>query len=1260
MKPALRIFLSTNTMKHPLNTHNHNKGALCLALFGIFILSLLRLSAATQIEVVASKSYLRPGEGSEILVYASNPDNFAHTDIDVDFTMPTGFSSSTGSATPGLTKGFSGLTPGEEVGWTIPLLNPGEVRLLRIMVFAQSGGSALADGASASFTMSALRNGSIEDTAAVSLVVQSQQALEFAASVQTISSALNVPYEMVLTYGNRGVTPLTNVTLEFDLPNQHLLVSATTVPTQVGAQLTWNVGTVNPGETGQIQLQLQRTGNFPAATLLPLEMTASGGGETQVYGIVLAPGAASPLQSTIAHGGLPMGLDDDAAETTLSLINDGSFAQTNAEIRFIIPSFLRGDTSWSDMSMAAGFSNLTTGELAGWDKASLAAKKADHFRTQFRPASASSGLVVSLIFCTLSDNGSLAVSTLAIPIQSAPTLDLELSSHDTSVIAGKDYCFTLLLGNRSASLLSNVRPKLFLPKDVFGNIQLTGGQGTLNGDVLTWNALALPPGEVRKLAVTARALSSATTADFATKHLGGLMVAVAEDAGTNTPSAIASFPLQVAENQSIDLNVSMVKDQWSGELTEVTLAVTNPSSFTLTDSRLDILVPEGALSNTVWMLPAPTRGFSNITPSEVIGWDIASIAPGQTQFYHLGMRAEDVAGISRGSVVPLAAVLRNANGNDVAQLNVGLPPAVDSRLSMTAETLPVAPGDITRFSVGYGNRSSLPLTSCRLTVQLPRGLEFLFGDDGLVHQDDLSFPAEHGGTITILDNGTLAPHVAHEAVFYVRTPAATAIGAVFPLKATLTSSESLTTSTVDLPVSNPIPLNVGIATTGDPLSSDLWTEYQLTASNTGASSLSNIEMSFLFPSWTRGNTSVSTPGLARGFSNLASGEITGWDTTLLPAGGVRHFRTWMTSADDSIADGTVGQIMARSSASDGSQVISSINQAFMDDARLDVALVAKRHTSPVEGTIEAEIVVGNRSTQALGQTTLRLDLPGELLAVSDPSNQLPPVVGNAMRWVRGSMPPGGTVVIPVTLQWRPGVSAGTQANLCVHARSGNSNGTASLLLHPQIPVQHELDLVLAPNAETLNDNEIRTITATVTNGSSFGRNSVRVDYFVPNGFGGQFANGNPPMDFGFSNLTASERVGWVRTLASAQMEPLNLPLTFAISDSVRAGSVISVAAGIWEASGASDLSSFAFRLASTDVSFSPVDPNASPDAADVDDDGILDVYETGTGIYLSAFDTGTDPAKADSDGDGIEDGDESEAAFLDPNHRHPIAEHEGA
>ena len=63
-----------------------------------------------------------------------------------------------------------------------------------------------------------------------------------------------------------------------------------------------------------------------------------------------------------------------------------------------------------------------------------------------------------------------------------------------------------------------------------------------------------------------------------------------------------------------------------------------------------------------------------------------------------------------------------------------------------------------------------------------------------------------------------------------------------------------------------------------------------------------------------------------------------------------------------------------------------------------------------------------------------------------------------------------------------------------------------------------------------------------------------------------------------------------------------------------------------------------------------LDRDGAGDICDPDDDGdgLADVVETDTGVFVSATDTGTDPRDADTDGDGLDDGAEV-ASGTDPN-----------
>jgi hypothetical protein len=64
---------------------------------------------------------------------------------------------------------------------------------------------------------------------------------------------------------------------------------------------------------------------------------------------------------------------------------------------------------------------------------------------------------------------------------------------------------------------------------------------------------------------------------------------------------------------------------------------------------------------------------------------------------------------------------------------------------------------------------------------------------------------------------------------------------------------------------------------------------------------------------------------------------------------------------------------------------------------------------------------------------------------------------------------------------------------------------------------------------------------------------------------------------------------------------------------------------------------------------SDYDIGADEYVPDTDGDGLSDLVETGTGVYVNEADTGTDPHNPDSDGDGLSDGAEVKTYSTDPN-----------
>ena len=111
---------------------------------------------------------------------------------------------------------------------------------------------------------------------------------------ETVTSGSNLTY--TITYGNTGNTNATGVVIKDTVPAGTSFVSATGGGTLSAGVVTWNIGTVNAGVTGQ-------TVSFT------VNVTATSGTVTNTtYSIEagdISPVAGSPVSTTVQGGGCP-------------------------------------------------------------------------------------------------------------------------------------------------------------------------------------------------------------------------------------------------------------------------------------------------------------------------------------------------------------------------------------------------------------------------------------------------------------------------------------------------------------------------------------------------------------------------------------------------------------------------------------------------------------------------------------------------------------------------------------------------------------------------------------------------------------------------------------------------------------------------------------------------------------------------------------------------------------------------------------------
>ncbi|MBX3014504.1 MAG: DUF11 domain-containing protein [Caldilineaceae bacterium] len=153
----------------------------------------------------------------------------------------------------------------------------------------------------------------------------------------------------LITYHNQGPVPVSAVTIDNRIPDTVELVpnsirttqgSSTTTGTQPGAQITWQLGNVNSGATGQVSYQARRSVSPtpavpPALTIEGAAPATAEAGEEITYAFTLANHAPTALSNLVVTNVLPPGV---------RYVSGGDGAPINGVVRWSLPT-LAADSS---------------------------------------------------------------------------------------------------------------------------------------------------------------------------------------------------------------------------------------------------------------------------------------------------------------------------------------------------------------------------------------------------------------------------------------------------------------------------------------------------------------------------------------------------------------------------------------------------------------------------------------------------------------------------------------------------------------------------------------------------------------------------------------------------------------------------------------------------------------------------------------------------------------------------------------------------
>jgi uncharacterized repeat protein (TIGR01451 family) len=620
--------------------------------------------------------------------------------------------------------------PGEQILWSLGTLAVGEARHLVLPPLIRSDGLAPVDGELVSLhaiaSDSANRYATVQRSFAIGPPPDLTLALE-------PDRPLALPGDTVyyrIRYGNQSPTSSPSTVLEAVLPPGVSFVSATGGGTASGDRVSWSLGTLAPGESGERTLAVavsSGAGNGQAIELRgrisnavsPLD-EARGSSHVRVLSTNELDVALEFSADPIAPG------EQFTASVTVS--NPSAIASGGVTINLVLPD---GIEPFSESALV-GLSNCDRGasavlcepgETILWAFGTIGAgqSRIGTFTTRVSSGGASppSGALLRFEAIALDSGNRGARANASLPVDDDGKLTLAVSDDRDPVAPGDRIHYRLDFGNRAvAGTAPGVALELTLPVGT-SFVEASDG-GLLVGDTVTWTPGDLAAGASRSVSLTVDAGVGLAS--------GTLLAARARLFDTSAPAARTSTVALTRVNATRELQTTLELNPdpaAPGERFMLLATVSNPSSTTSGGVTINLVLPD-------WIEPFSEGlviGLSNCDrgldatmcePGESVLWSFGTVGIGESRSGELSARvASGASAPAPGELLRFEAIGLDS-GNRTSVMNRSLPIEANDRLTLAIddEFEPTAPGSDLTYRLTFAN-TALGATSPATTLSMP-------------------------------------------------------------------------------------------------------------------------------------------------------------------------------------------------------------------------------------------------------------------------------------------------------------------------------------------------------------------------------------------------------------------------------------------------------------------------------------------------------------------------------------------------------------
>ncbi len=1190
----------------------------------VLLLSLLSVAhAALELEGEINPNPVRPGELVRGEFTVSNTGVGAETGVTLAMLIPAGvdFFYDGGTESAAVIGGGECVSttcdPGEEVVWTLGTLAAGEVRSV---AFWTTVANATVDATVLSFD-AAVFDGDTnqDDSLSVLATVETGPVLTLAVEDDADPVVPGGSLVYNVTFGNPGVLAISGATLTLPLPAEVSFVSATGGGIENAGTVTWALGTLTPGQSGEFQAEVTASNGLVAGDVLKVAAATVAGSTVEAVPVAVQAeaqaltqvAASAPLQLMMEVNPDPVRVDErilvnlTATNTSGAALSGVTLTTRVPEVDFFFDSPSEGADVWG-----AGTCPSTTcdqKEPVTWAIGDLAAGEAVTVGYWSTVDTLSDGELLELDAWVIDAVGNEAIASQAVAVYDLQPLALAIEDNTDPVAAGDTVVYTLTYSNLGLLAVSGTSIKLPLPAGTTLVAAFDGG--IESGGVVTWSLGTLAPGDAGelRLEVDVTGLVAGQVVQLDAAELSGATV----EATPRQVRALAQSTTQVAANLPLALQIAVNPNPVrSDEQVRTDLTVTNQGGATLFGAELQVRVADGldffvdSPNEAKDLTGAGTCSSTTCDVGELVTWALGDLPVGASTTVSFWT---DVATVGTGELLRVDARVTDTGGNEALDSRTVV---VDNEhqlaLAIDTDADPVLAGDTLIYTLTYGNFGLTSATGAVLSLPLPEGVNFVSATGG---------GFETAGTVT-WNLGTLLAGDSGQVRVATTVDGGVASGALLEVdlaQLTASAGNAIAQHVVRVGSSG---LALVIEANPDPVRADELLRTEIAVTNESGFTLFNVQVQTRVP---RGlDFFVDAP--SESADVIGSGtcssttcdqtELVTWALGNLPAGGSTTLAFW-TDTDAALEDGELIILDARATADAGNETLAGAAVPIASGTALTLAIDESADSVANGDTLEYTLAFGNRSIATVADVTIELPVPDGLAVVGATFGN-PDVNAERILWNIGDLSAGEGGLVKA--QFTVDAVSGDQilAQPVIAGVDAAERATAITRVTAGRSLDVEVD-ILAPNQP----DDAVTVNFEVINTTAFTLFGVNLQTRIPEEFDffGEVAGVVGGGTCASTTCDPGEILTWaLGNLAAGQT--VNVSYETDVQSGLTNGRLITVDAYAREDAGSQ----------TTDAETVLIGPDS-----DADQDGISDTYEQANGLDRN------DPADAigDEDSDGL-------------------------